>query len=729
VVKLRQEATSFEGFAALRAYSVTLGGTHGTEPLQVPQAAVSSNFFELLGIGPELGRGFAAGEDVPGAPRLAVISHRLFLQRFGADSSLVGKEISLDDRPTTVIGVLPASFRFSVLTSLGPAAGEMDVYQVLTDTLSRMNPQGHSLGLLGRIRPNVDRSAALAELANISRRLDADFYGKQGFRFVPILLQDRMTRGVRPVLLALLAAVAILMLIMGANLAVLALVRAAAREREMTVRRAIGASHGRVGRQILTETLLLSLAGAVVGTLLASSTLKWILTLAPAQLPRRADIGIDFTVLAVALGIALLIGLGMGLAPMVHSIRADISTVLREKAPSRSGGRVRHLLVLGQVALTMMLLAGTGLLLGSFVRLLKVDPGFEPSSLLAIDLQLSRARYQGGPTVANAFARYADALEAIPGVTAVSASGALPLSAGADQNGAWFPGSPTNTGKSETDFMLVDVAPVTEGYFATTGIPLLAGEEFTAANRDSAFFRVAIIDDLLAKRFFPGGQAVGQIAIVDGDTARIVGVARHVRMYSLEEEGRPQIWVPHGWVPYRRMSMAVRTSGDPAALIGLARAAIRQIDPEQVIIEMSPMSERVSQTLAERRLALLLVGTFAGSALLLAALGVYGVTASGVTQRTRELGLRMALGATRRTVVGTVLSEPARLVTFGLAIGLAGTALAARLVRRLLYGISPLDPVTLVGVAVVLFAVTIVATYLPARRAIRVDPMVALRSD
>jgi putative ABC transport system permease protein len=729
VLMLRNETRSFEGFAVIRTMSTTLGGLDGAEPQQIPMSTVSANFFKLLGAAPDVGRGFSAGEDAPGVPRVAVISRRLWLQNFGGDRSLLGKTIPIDGVPTTVIGVLPKTFRYTALASLGSASGNADIYVPFTDTLTRMNPNTHSLGVLTRVRSDVTMPTALAELKALGAKLNKEVYRERGFTFKVIPLQERLVREVRPTLNVLLAAVGMLMLIMCANLAVLALVRAARRERELTVRRALGAAHGRVSRQILTETVLLAIVGGAGGALLGSLALRGLLSMAPPGLPRREEIGIDLPVLVVTLGVAVIVGVAMGLAPVFRSLRSDISTVLREKAPSHSGSRVRRMLVLAQLALSMVLLAGTGLLLSSFVRLTQVDPGFEPEGVAIADLVVSRAKYRGGAPVAGYVARVTEALRALPGVTAVGAVSAPPLSAGADQSGFYVPGSVTNNGTMDHDRALIDVGAATPGYFAAMGIELLAGEEFTASHRDSANMRVLIIDELLARRYFPGGNAVGQVALLDGDSTRIVGIARHIRMYDLQETGREQVWAPHSYQTYRYMLFAVRTNGSPDALAADIRRAIRSVDPDQAIMEISTMHRLVGASLSQRRLVLTLVGTFAGAALLLAALGVYGVTASSVSQRTRELGIRVALGADRNSVVWSVLSEPVRLVSAGLVIGVLGTFAGSRVVERLLYGVSPTDPATLLGVALVLLGVAVFASYLPARRATRVDPMVALRSD
>jgi putative ABC transport system permease protein len=419
----------------------------------------------------------------------------------------------------------------------------------------------------------------------------------------------------------------------------------------------------------------------------------------------------------------------MGLAPALRTARSDIASVLREKSPSHAGSRVRGALVLVQLALSVMLLAGTGLLLGSFVRLMQVDPGFRPDHVLTIPLLASRSTYASGAPVVDAYSRFEEAIRAVPGVVSVAATGAPPLSAGADQSGVRFPTSPTNTGDPQHDNVLGDNTPITAGYLKTMGVALLAGREFDGSETDTTLAKVAVIDELLAKRYFPKGSAVGQTVMIDGAPLRVVGVARHFRMYNYEGVGREQLWIPHRLTPYRGMVIVVRASGDPLALTDAIRRAIHQVDPQQAISRFETMDEIVRASFAQRRLVLTLVGLFAGAALLLVALGIYGITASTVAQRTRELGIRVALGADRRRVIGSVIGQPTRLIGFGLLLGLAGTWLVGRFARGLLYDVTPTDPLTLIIVSLVLLAVGVVAGYVPARRATRVDPMVALRSE
>ena len=729
VVRLRERVRSFEGVAAIRIGSATLAGDASAEPQQLGQNAVSANFFQLLGQGPDIGRSFARGDDQPGAPRTAIISRRLFTQRFGSDRAVVGKTVMVDGAPTTIIGVLPADFHYSAQGSVSNASPDADIYLPLADTLDRLPKGPHSIGVLARVRDDASVAAARAELRVLSRDLDAEQYDHRGFHFVDNVLQERVTRQVRPALYALLGAVGLLMLIMSMNLAVLSLARAGRRDHEVTVRRAIGAGQSRVIRQLLTENILLAGIGSALGLLLGVWMLRGLLSIAPATLPRRDEISIDARVVIVTIGVALVVGIIMGILPAVHAARRDIASVLRERGGARGASRSRRVLVLAQLALSVVLLSGTALLLESFVRLTHVDAGFDGRNVLTIDLMASRAQYGPGAPVAAAIDAQVSALRSLPGVVAAGATGATPLSAGADQSGAFFPTSPTNTGARDHDWMLVDTSPVTPGYFAAMGIPVLQGSDFTAAVRDSAAARVAIIDDQLAARSFPKGNAVGQPLWFDGDTIRIVGVVRHVHLYDLQDPGRGQVWVPHRYRTYRGMTVVLRTHGEPLALVAAARQRIHGVDPQQAIASVGTMDEAIAASLAQRRLVLSLVAAFAAAALLLAALGVYGVTAASVARRTREFGIRVALGADRKTMIATVVREPHALVGVGLVLGLGVTVLSGRVLDRLLYGVKAADPLTLAIVAVVLFAIAIIASWIPARRAAGTDAMIALRAE
>ena len=730
ILRLRQSARLFDGFAAVRPTSLGLidPSDRAAEPLQLRLTSTSANFFELLGVKPILGRGFAPGEDRAGAPRVLVIGHALWRRRFGADPGVIGRVVDLDGTRATIVGVLPKAFHFATHSSLG-SPSITDAYIPMQADLTQ-GPDGHMYSVLARVRSGVGVQQALGELDNISRAVDQETYGKHGFRFVPIRVRERLVREVRPALIALLGAVGLLVLIMCANLATLALSRAARREHEFGVRKAIGAGRGRITRQVLTETMVLSLAGAALGLLFSWWGIRGLLAIAPAGLPRRDEIAMDPTVVLFTLGLALLVGVFVGLAPVWYTARRDVATIIRSRGPSLGATRARSLLVAAQVGLSLVLLSATGLLLSSFVKLLGVRPGFSPDGVVTADLRASNARYAGGPAVATLVAEYVGKLAKLPGVRAAGATSAAPLSGDFDQYNVGFPTSPTNrSGQRST--VLVDYAVTTPGYFAAMGVELTGGSRDFTASDDAKSPPVAVIDETLAKKFFPKGDAIGKQMIVFGDTATtIVGVARRVRVWNIrDEEGRGQVYRPHAQVTYRGMTIVVRTTGDRAPIESAVRAVLHDIDPLQPLIQIRAMDDVVGQSLGEQRLVMILVLGFAATALVLAMLGVYGVTAAAVTQRTRELGIRLALGAEQRSVVVTVLRKPMMLVVVGLMAGLGATLALSSTLQRFLYGVSSTDARILLAVAVVTTLVALVAGYLPARGATRVDPASVLRSD
>ena len=731
ILHLRSTARLFDGFAAVRPTSLGLTdpAERAAEPLQLRLTSASANFFDLLGVRPALGRGFLAGEDRPGAGLVIVLSHGLWQRRFGGDPAALGRIVDLDGTRATIVGVLGKDFQFATQSSLG-SPSLTDAYVPLRVDLTS-DPGSHRYSVLARVRSSAGIGAAQAELQNISAGLDAERYGKNGFRFVFISVRERLVREVRPALLALLGAVGVLALIMCANLATLALSRAARREREFAVRKAIGAGRGRITRQVLTEVMVLSAGGAALGLGFAWAGLRGLLALAPPGLPRRDEVGMDPIVALFTLGIALAIGVVVALAPVWHSTRRDIAGVIRERAPSLGATRARSVLVALQVALSLILLSATGLLLASFARLLDVRPGFATSGVVTVDLRASTARYAEPSSVAAFVAAYVDRLRALPSVRAVGATSAAPLSGDADQYSIAFPGSARNKDAQHPEAVLVDYTVTSPGYFAAMGVELLAGgRDFTSLDRPGSA-PVAIIDESLARTFFPEGNAVGKALTVFGDTmTTIVGVARHVRLWNIRDEaGRGQIYRPHAQVPYRGMTIAIGVTGDPAPVESAARAALRAMDAAQPLTQVRPMEVVVAQSLAEQRLVTVLVLGFAATALVLAMLGVYGVTAAAVTQRTRELGIRMALGAQRGSVIATVLRRPMLLVLLGVGAGLLATLGLARAMERFLYGVSATDPRVLAAVAIVITGVALVAGYVPARGATRVDPALVLRGD
>jgi len=731
VLRLRESARLFDGFAAVRPSSLALSdpADRGAEPLQLRLTGASANFFDLLGVRPVIGRGFLPGEDRPGAGLVLVLGNGLWRRRYGADPSIVGRVVDLDGTRATIVGVLGPNFHFATQSSLG-SPSITDAYVPLQMDLTQ-DPGSHRFSVLARVRDGASIAQAEAELKNIGMTLDKEVYGSHGFRFAPISVRERLIREVRPALMALLAAVALLALIMCANLATLALSRSARREREFAVRKAIGAGRGRITRQVLTETLVLSLAGGGLGLIFAWWGIRGLLALAPAGLPRREEVGMDPVVALFTLAVALMIGIAVALAPVWYSTRGDLSSVMRERAPTLGAHRARSFLVLLQVALSLVLLAATGLLLASFAKLLGVRPGFTAAGVVTVDLRASNARYPKPQQVAAFLADYVERLRALPGVSAAGATSAAPLSGDADQYSVAFPTSPTNTSAQNPLAVLVDFAVTSPGYFAAMGIELTPGSrDFTAQDGVQAP-PVAIVDESLARQFFPDGSAVGKSLTIFGDTnTMVVGVANHVRLWNIrDEEGRGQVYRPHAQATYRGMTVAIRAAGDAAPVETAARATLRAIDPAQPLTQVRPMSAVVAQSLGEQRLVMVLVLGFAATALVLAMLGIYGVTASAVTQRTRELGIRMALGAQRGSVIAAVLRQPMVLVLAGIGTGLAATLALAHVLQRFLYGVSSTDERVLAGVVVLTALVAFAAGYLPARVATRVDPASVLRGD
>jgi putative ABC transport system permease protein len=729
VVALRANLRSFEALAVIRGGSVGLS-TEGGEPEQINFSPISANFFQVLGRGPEIGRAFLPEEDVPNGPRVGIISHALFQRRFAGDSGVLRRtKVLVDGQPTTIVGVLPPDFRYSLQGSLSTPLN-VDLYTPIQVSYADFPRGNHTFGVIGRVKNGVSNAAALGELARFSKQVDSTNYGRQGFRFAPISVRDRLVREVRPAIIVLMLAVGLLVVTMCANLATLSLARASRREREFAVRRALGAGLGRVARQVFTETMLISVVGAAFGVLLAIWGLRGLLALAPSGMPRREDIGIDPIVVGFTLALGVAVGIAMGLAPLMHSWRVDISGVIGEKATTGRGSRFRGTLVVAQVALSLMLLAGTALLLTSFAKLTNVNGGFRADGAVLLSYVLPVGKYQGSQRT-HYHQRVVDRMRQLPGVTSVGLTSAPPLSANLNNNVVDFPNSPTNTGNRDRDAILIDFMTAGPDYFKSMGIPMIEGRDFVATDDSAHGGRVAIIDEQLAKRYFPRGSAVGQLLRMDTDTAdlRVVGVVGTVYQYGLREAGRPQVYAPSAVVPYRGVTIVIRTTADEAATMRAARSAFHEVDPAQPIEQLTTMRAVVNQSLGDARLVLVIIATFAFTALLLAAIGIYGVTSTAVTARSREMGIRVALGAQPREVLALMIRQPMGLIIGGTAVGIAGTIASRELLAKLLFGVSATDASTLVAVVGTLLTVAFVSVYAPASRATRVDAARVLRSD
>jgi putative ABC transport system permease protein len=723
----RAAARSFDHISA--ADSSTYNLTGAGEPEQLDGERVSPGLLEALGVQPIIGRTFEGAEEQDGRHRVAILSYGLWQRRFGGDRAIVGRTISLDDGAYLVVGVMPDSFRFP--------AEKVDILVPLALVGNERTGRGwHHLNVFARFRPGVTAEQARAELASIGTALEQQHLdASRGHGVAMKPLRDELVGSIRPALLMLLSAVALVLLIACSNVANLLLARAAGRRKEMAVRLALGSSRARLIRQLLTESSVLAVLGGGAGLLLATWSVSFLESFfnrggALASLPGAQHLGVDASVLFVTLGVSILTGVLFGLAPALSLSRADLNLTLKQsggRGSTASGGRLRAILVASEVALAFVLLAGAGLLLRSFLRLESVDPGFRAQSLFSADLALPESRYPKGASVVF-FDRLMERLAANPGVTGVAATNLLPLSGNSARTFITIEG---HVPASPTERLRINPRVITPAYFSTMGIPLRRGRAFTS--RDAAGSPpVTILNDVAARQFFGNQDPIGKRVKFRGDSwQEVVGVVASVKYVGLDQDELSEGYLPLAQSPSGAMTLVMRASADTATVSGEIRSAVREIDPNQPISQLRPMQNIVDNSVAPQRLNTFLIGVFAALALVLAMAGIYGVISYSVAERTSEIGLRMALGAGARDVLGMVLSESARLVAAGLAIGTAAALALTWLLRSysFLFGIGPRDPGTLVSVAILLAGVAVVASLVPARRAMRVDPIEALRNE
>ena len=728
----RTSQRSFEGLAAFQLQGLSLSGVERPERLE--GRTITANLLPLLGVSPQLGRTFTAEEDLAGAPRVAMISDGLWKRRFGGDPAVLGRPITLSGKPHTIVGVLPPSFRFPFRFPVPSGDVYVSFARVAENPPERGNHSGFALG---RLRPGVTFEQARAELEAIGRELGEKYEGNRNVLPALAPLHADVVREHRTILLVLLGAVCFVLLIAIANVANLALARSATRRKEVAVRAALGAGRWRIVRGLLLESLLLSIAGAAVGLLLASWGVDTLRSARAESFPATAMIRLDWRVAAFAATAALVAGVLCALAPALASTRTDIADALR-KADARGGGGVAHnrlrgILVVGEVALALVLLTGAGLSIHTVVRILRADPGFRPEGVLTARVFAPPDKYPGGPEVRGFMRRVEERIAAIPGVDSVAMSSGLPLK-----------------GSSETAFRLDGVEPVkdtelpfavyyvtTAGYARTTGLSLLAGRWFDASDSEKGT-HVAVIDDVMANRFFPKGDAIGHHIVNYEPPLEIVGVVRHVAHYGF---GVPEL-APHQMyyasqqlgdddfvALMRGVDVTIRSHLAPDAIARAVEAAVAAVDPELPVYDVKPMTTLVEEANRDRRFVMALLVGFAALALLLATLGLYAVLAYLVAQRTHEIGVRMALGARASEVRRMVLGQGMRLAGVGIALGLVGALALGQLMAGMLYQVQPRDPSTLALVSLLLILTAALASYLPSRRATRVDPMIALRSE
>lgn len=717
-----ERSKSFAQIAASERANFNLTGND--EPIRLEGQRATANLFDTLGCKPLLGRTFTNEEDRTNA-RVAVLSYKLWQSRFGGDAAIVGREIALDGMNYTVIGVLPAEFLYPApINNRQP--GEIWTPRSLTTERAR---NSHNLLTIGRLKPNVPWKEARAEFDNIARQRAEELSQSEGHPVNLVPLQAQVGRQQRTALYVLAGAAGFVLLIACANVGSLLLALAVGRRREIAVRLALGAARSRIVRQLLTESMLLSLLGGGIGLLLAVWLTEAIRALAAGQIPRAESIAVDGPVLAFTMLVSIATGLIFGVAPALQASNSDLNAALKDGtrgSTTGAGHRMRSALVVTEVALSLVLLIGAGLMIKSFWRLQQVNAGFEAQDLLRIEVALPESKYPESRKRTTFFQESLEKISALPGVTGAAVINSPPLSG--RRNISVFPieGHPEATGIA--DAVLADFREISPNYFRMMGIPLLQGRAFT--DRDSQNSpRVVIVSQSFAARYAPGEDLMGKRVRVEGDWHSVIGVISDVRQSGLDEEAAPHVYIPYLQFSPSRAGILVRTTGDPLNLVGAVRSAIQNVDHDQPIYNVSTMDAMISSAVAPRRLNLVLLGAFALVALTLAAVGIYGVMANLVTQRTGEIGLRMALGAQPRDVLRLFVGKGLRLATMGVAVGLGASLALARLMETLLYGVSASDPITFAAITALLLSVALLACFVPARRASKVDPMVALRYE
>ena len=721
----KDQNQSFEHLAAFISGGAFLDGGEQTEV--VAGALADADLFPLLKVDPILGRTFTSEENKPGDTRVVILSHKLWLRHFNADTSIVGQTIPLSGRSFTVIGVMPAGFDFP---------NHSEIWRPLAMDRTKTDRGPHFLNVIARLKPGVTLEQSQAEMSTIAGQLAAAYPEKITGHGVKLqLLNEVLVGDMRTALFVMLGAVGFVLLIACANVANLLLARSASRQREFAIRTALGASRARVIKQLLTESVLLSLAGGAVGLLLGFLGVKGLISISPGDIPRSEDIGLDRWVAAFTLMISVVTGVVFGLAPALQVSKTDLNESLKEGGRTTSGvrhNRVRSLLVVSEIALALVLLIGAGLMIRSFTRLTEVRPGFNSHNVLTTSVALLRARYPEERQVATIFQQLPLELAAVPGVQSVAGITELPLG-GSDTSDAFaIEGRPE---PAPNERPLVYYRVCTPNYFQTMGITQLAGRDFNERDTKTSP-NVTVINEVFARSFFPGEDPLGKRLRLQGqerDPLLIVGVVGNIRHQGLDLEPVPEAYVTHLQDPLnlnsRSMTLVIRTTSDPRAMTAALRDSALRIDKDLPIYNVKLMDEYLYQSLARRRFNTLLLEIFAVVALALAAVGIYGVISYSVSQRTHEFGVRMALGARPTAILGMVIRQGLALTLLGVALGVSSAFALTRFVSSLLYSISPTDPLTFVLIPLVLTGVAVAASLVPALRATKVDPMVALRCE
>ena len=720
----REQNKTFEEFAAAITVPVPFNLTGAGEPERLSAAVVTGNYFNALGVKPALGRTFQLEDEKPGHDQVLVLSYGLWRDRFGGDQSIVDKTVTLDGKTCEIIGVMPAGFSF-------PQTAQLWIPMNFDFSPEMKQRKGHFLRPVGRLKAGLTLAQAQADTDQIAQRLEElypDSNTGWSLRLVP--LREQIVGDIRSTLWILLGAVGFVLLIACANVANLLLARAASRQKEIAVRTALGAGRFRIIRQMITESLVLSLTGGALGALLAWWGVNVLVTLSAGALPSTAQVGVDASVLAFTLLISIIMGVMFGLAPALQTLKLNVSEALKEGGRGESEGahrnRTRSILVVLESAIAVVLLIAAGLLIRSLLELRRVRPGFDPENVLTLRIDLARQKYAGPRKAANFFEDLESRIASLPGVEAAGMVSELPLSGQPNDMPFTVEGRPPVTIDQAFD---ADYRRVNQSYFSALRIPLLRGRGFTEDDvRQSA--KVLLVSDLFARQVFPDEDAIGKrliFAIGPKDPWEIIGIVGDVRHRSIEVGPMAAMYLPSRDIG--RTNFVIRTKGNPISLVPLVRREVQAIDSDQPVAAVRTMDEWVYSAAATPRYRTALLGLFAAIALLLAAIGIYGVVSYTVSQRTHEVGVRVALGAQRSDVLKLIIGRGMALVAAGVGAGLVAGYALTRLMSTMLFGVSPTDPATFATVALSLLAVALLACYVPALRATRVDPMKALRFE
>jgi putative ABC transport system permease protein len=728
----RTASHTFSQLAAVHSVDFNLAGV--TQPENISGDAVSPNFLSMMGVRPFLGRDFDASEEKAGTTPVVLLSYSLWQSHLGGDPNALGKTIILDGGSFTIVGVLPPNYRSLDMTDVMLPIG---VWVTKNSDAAKERGERGDMFVIGRLAPDATLEQARAEMKGIAARL-AKEYPASNDQFDVALqpIREAFVGDMKTAILVLFGAVLFVLLIACANVANLFLVRGAGRTKEVALRIAFGASRGRIIRQMLTESFILACFGGVVGVALAMGGIRGMAQLIPMDMLSGTTVNLSGAVLLFVGGVVVMAAFIFGLTPALHSTKPNVQSELKEGGRTASAGaaqnRLRGALAIAEISLALILLIGAGLMMKSLYRLMAVDPGFRPDRVLKMGMDLRTQQYSKEPAVLNFWQQLLDRVRALPGVESAAVGTVIPLTDSHSRSDVTMEGMalPTPGNYPHPDFHIVS-----PGYVETLGIPLLRGRTFTDADNKKAPL-AGMINAMVARRFFPNEDPVGKrfmfghpSATHPADWCTIVGVVGDTRLYGLANPARLEVYVPLRQKPESGMALLVKSGADPAALTSAIREAVQSIDKDQPIRAISTMKELVSNSVATRRMTLVLLGLFSGLALVLGAIGIYGVISYSVAQRTHEIGIRMALGAPRRDVFRLVVVQGLKLAGIGISIGIVGAFGLARLMSSLLYGISATDFETFTGVAILLALVALLACYVPARRAMRVDPMVALRYE